>query len=79
LSRLKKLQDTYKDVITPDDIQTIGEQQRRFVNTTERRLIAGALDDLKTYVANSQRMKLDQLKQRQKRAGRKSQERRPLL
>jgi len=47
LSRLKKIQDTYKDVITPDDIQTIGEQQRRFVNTTERRLIAAALDDLK--------------------------------
>jgi hypothetical protein len=37
LSRLKKIQDTYKDVVTPDDIQQIADEQRGFIVAQERK------------------------------------------
>jgi hypothetical protein len=36
LSRLKKIQETYKDVVTPDDIQRIAYEQQAFIDKKER-------------------------------------------
>jgi|SRR5579859_1384206 len=46
LTRLKKIQDSYKDVVTPEDIQSIAERQRGFVDSIERHAIKSQLDNL---------------------------------
>jgi hypothetical protein len=46
LTRLKKIQDSYKDVVTPEDIQSVAERQRGFVDSIERRAIKSQLDNL---------------------------------
>ena len=46
LSRLKKIQDSYKDVITSDDIQKIADDQKTFLKNQERGKIQAELSGL---------------------------------
>jgi hypothetical protein len=46
LSRLKKLQESYKDVITPDDMQKLADQQGHFTSSRERVKLVEKLKEL---------------------------------
>src|SRR5581483_7366519 len=55
LERLKKIQDTYKDVITPDEIQRIAGQQGQFIQSRERDEMKRRLSSLDLEVGESLR------------------------
>ena len=48
LSRLKKIQDSYKDVVTPDDIDRIAKTQQDFIDRRETNEMRKELDVLST-------------------------------